>query len=448
MFKKRTLITRAVATSALVLALSACSSDDDDNGLTDEIVEAIEGDPTDADADADAGAGAGAGAGVDTGAEEPAAGDLITTCEAANTAETASSADAPFFAFASTRAADFSAGFFERLSIGETIELSGCSEAIASSDNVADTDGTGFFGIGRFQQDNITRFDPESFDALYQYSVVGEDGVASNPHDIAFVSETKAYVARYGTTQVWIVNPSATSQEEFFVGEIDLSAYDADGAAEMSQAVIVGDQLFVLMQRLQSFSPTLDGYIAVIDTATDTEIATGQGADGLNGIQLPMRNGMQMFFNEATNDLVVASTGDAFNATAELADTLTGGVLLVDATDYTTEVLIDDDSLGEFVSGAVIASADRGYVLSFSGFGTSFLRAFNPTTGEVEADPLPDFNGIDITTLALGPAGNVWVGVSDADANGFDLINPADDTKDGGRVRTELVPTSVVFIAR
>lgn len=406
MFIKRTPLARALASSILVVALSACSSDDDDSQT------------------------------------------VIATCEAANAAETASAADAPYFAFAATRTADFSAGFYERISIGETIELSGCSDSIASSDNAADTDGTDLFGIGRFQQDNITRYDPESFEALYQYSVVGDDGVASNPFDIAFVSDTKAYVARYGTTEVWIVDPSATSQEDFFQGVIDLSVYDADGAVEMSQAVIVGDQLFVLMQRLQSFSPTLDGYIAVIDTNTDTEIATGQGEDGLNGIRLPMRNGMQMFFNEDTNDLVVASTGDAFSQTLQIPDTLTGGVLLVDATEYTVEVLIDDNTLGEFVSSAVIASADRGYVVSFSGFGTSFLRAFNPSTGVVEAEPLANFNGVDITTIAVGPGGNVWVGQADATANGFDRINPADDTLVGDRIRTELVPISVVFTAR
>lgn len=424
MFIKHAPLVRAVASSLLIVALSACSSSDDDSSIED-LVNADSGTQTDADNST-----------------------IVTTCEAANDSETASAADAPYFAFASTRAADFSAGFYERISIGDTIELSGCTDSIASSDNVADTDGVNLFGIGRFQQDNITRYNAESLEADYQYSVVGEDGVASNPYDIAFVSESKAYVARYGTTQVWIVNPSAASQEEFFIGEIDLSPYDTDGAAEMSQAVIVGDKLFVLMQRLKEFSPSIDGYIAVIDTNTDTEIATGQGEDGLNGIRLPMRNGMQMFFNEATNDLVVASTGDAFNDEAELADKLTGGVLLVDATDYSVDVLIEDDALGEFVSNVVIASADKGYVVSFTGFGTSFLRAFNPSTGIVDIDPLAEFNGVDITTLQVGPSGNVWVGRADAAENGFDLINPADDTLIGDRVRTELVPGSLVFVAR
>lgn len=392
--------TRTIAASLLLAVLSACSSSDDDAGVT---------------------------------------------CEAANAAETASATDAPYFAFAATRSSGFDAGFFERISIGETVELSGCSEANESSDLFASTDGIDFYGIGRLNSDNVTRYDIETFEADYQYSVVGDDGVASNPHHMAFVSDTKAYVARYGTGEVWIVNPSATTQEEFFVGEIDLSVYDDDGATEMTRLAIVGDRLFVLMQRLEGFSPTENSYIAVIDTTTDTEIATGQGQNGLNGIELPMRNSLDMFFNEATNDLVVSSAGDAFNPDGP---TLSGGVLLVDATDFSSEVLIDDDTLNEFVGGVAIASPDKGYVLTTTSFGTGFLRAFNPTTGVVEADPLPDYNGIDITALAVSPAGNVWVGINEEEAPGFDRLSPADDSLVGERIRTELVPINAVFIAR
>lgn len=413
MFIKRATMTRALASGFMLAALSACSSSDDDN--------------------------------LDVAS-------VITNCESANAAETPNAADAPFFAFANTRTINFDAGRYERLSLslGDNVELSGCTAANSSSDNFAVTDGSDLYAIGRFQQDNITRYNIESLEADYQYSVVGDDGVSSNPYDIAFVSDTKAYVVRYGTGQVWIVNPSAESQEEFFVGEIDLSAYDDDGATEMARAVLVGDQLFVLMQRLEQFAPTRNGYIAVIDTTTDTEILTGQGEDGLNGIELPMRNGMDMFFNEATNDLVVASIGSEnfFAPQGASTETLTGGVLLVDATDYSIEVLIDDDVLNEFVDSVAIVSADKGYVVSVTAFGTAFLRAFNPTTGVVDTDPLPNFNGVDITLVKLGPAGYVWVGISSETTPGFERINPVDDSVIGDRVRTELVPDSLVFIAR
>ena len=413
MYLKKTPLTRAVASSILAVALSACSSSDDDS--------------------------------TDLDGEDTASG-AIATCEAANTAETADATVAPYFAFASTRAADFSSGFYERLSVGDSIELSGCSASIDSSDNAADTDGSDFYGIGRFNQDNITRYDIESFEADYQYSVVGGDGVSSNPYDIAFVSDSKAYVARYGTGEVWVINPSATSLEEFFISEIDLSAYDADGATEMSQVVVVDDKLFVLMQRLQNFDASLNGYIAVVDTNTDTEIATGQGSDGLNGIELSMSNGMTMFFNDTTNDLVVSSTGDPFGS-----GDFSGGVMLVDTTDYTSEVLIDDDTLGEYVSKAIIASPEKGYILSFDiadAFGVNSLRTFNPTTGVVDMDPIETFNTLDISSLDIGPDGYVWAGIVDTVAPGFERINPEDDSVVGERIRTELIPVSVVFIER
>ena len=64
--------------------------------------------------------------------------------------------------------------------------------------------GEHFYRIGRSNQDNITKYrfdDPNN--VVWQFST----GVDSNPYDIIFVSEDKAYVLRYGGSSVWIVDP-------------------------------------------------------------------------------------------------------------------------------------------------------------------------------------------------------------------------------------------------
>ncbi len=388
----------------------------------------------------------------------------MVTCEAADAAATPSVEDAPAFAFASTSAADFSAGRLERVAVSEQPELSGCTPAGLSDIRVA-TDGNDAYAIGRFNQDSLTRFESESLDTIFQFSVLADEAASANPQDVVFLNETKAYVSRFGTTNVWIVNPSATTESEFFLGTLDLSAYDTDGATEATELVIVDDKLFILQLRLQNFSATLPSVIAVFDVNTDTEIVTGSSnAEGLNGIVLPINNASGMFFNEATNDLIVSAQGDTFNTSISPVDRLSGGLVAVDVTDFSIETLIDDNELNTgdtsaedfqavFFSEAVIVSAEVGYFSTFTldedTFGQSFsVRSFNPTTGVFAPSALPAFEDVSVTTLAVGPNGNVWVGVGGSDAPGFERIDPSDDSLVGQRIRTELVPSEVVFLNR
>ena len=108
---------------------------------------------------------------------------------------------------------------------------------VSGADVTVVTYGNYFYMIGQqFSGNSITKYaidNPQ--DVIWQYSVNEPAAtVASNPHDMIFVSETKAYVLRYNKTKAWIVNPSATNEASFKIGELDLSAYaTADGLPEM-----------------------------------------------------------------------------------------------------------------------------------------------------------------------------------------------------------------------
>ncbi|HUK62737.1 MAG TPA: hypothetical protein VLV15_05365, partial [Dongiaceae bacterium] len=59
--------------------------------------------------------------------------------------------------------------------------------------------------VNRYGGDNIQVIDPSAgYATLRQFSV----GNGSNPQDITFVSPTKAYVSRYGSAAIAIVNPA------------------------------------------------------------------------------------------------------------------------------------------------------------------------------------------------------------------------------------------------
>lgn len=123
--------------------------------------------------------------------------------------------------------------------------------------------------VGRLGEDSILVLDPEAIDVpVLQFSV----GNGTNPQAIAFASPTRAYVSRFASTRLLIVNPADGTE----LGEIDLSAFaDADGLPEMGPMVVVDDRLYVACPRLDAnnnWTPAAIGYLAVIDMDTDALI--------------------------------------------------------------------------------------------------------------------------------------------------------------------------------
>src|SRR3546814_7880777 len=77
----------------------------------------------------------------------------------------------------------------------------------------------------------------------------------------------------------------------------------------MSAGLIKDGKLYVALQRLQNFAATQSGYIAVIDTATNTEIDTGKGSNGLKGIELPVNDPVRLALVPNSDDLLVVADG-------------------------------------------------------------------------------------------------------------------------------------------
>ncbi len=352
--------------------------------------------------------------------------------------------------FISARTPSFDAGQIEQISL----EGSAVFPATSSDIRVA-TDGSDVYQIGRFGLESITRFSQTDLNTpIYQYSVA--QGGSPNPQAMVFVDESKAYVVQLGTPFVLIVNPSAMTEEEFITGQIDISGYDPDGIPQASGAVIANGQLFVLMQRLTGplFQPEMSGAVAVFDIATDTEIDTGSGVDGLNGIILNSLNPEGIQYVPEFNEVVITGRGNTGVGFNELpGDPYQGALETIDVDTYALDVLVDDDELVDdinvenrpFIVGSVVASAERGYIISSESFANNTLRSFNPTTGVIEEGVVAGLEGLDLTLLALGPAGRVWVGVGGEDNPGLVVLDPATNEVIFERVATEFVPSSIVF---
>jgi len=163
--------------------------------------------------------------------------------------------------------------------------------------------------LNRWGYDLIEVFDAENnFEKVSEFST----GTGTNPQDIAFISENKAYVTCYDTTDLLIVNPTTGEH----LGTIDLSEYaDDDGIPEMHKMVafkfLRKSRVYVTIQRLDRdnwFAPTDESYIVEIDGDKDTVIRDIQLTE-VNPSTTPVLDGIHILVGETGSWLDIEDGG-------------------------------------------------------------------------------------------------------------------------------------------
>lgn len=357
-------------------------------------------------------------------------------------------------AIINTVASDYSDSDLEIVDIENKL-FSGELEATAAglgnglSDYSVTARGQYFYRIGRYGIDTITKYSIENpTTAIYTYSTKDDaSDPTSNPYKLVFASDTKAYLIRYNSSKVWIVNPSAATEVEFKTGEIDLSAYDdGDGSPEASDGVIVDSKLFITMQRQASWT-VIDGnaWVAVIDTTTDSEITVDSSA-ALKGIQLQTNNPENIIYHPAAG-LFVQSIGSYGSWPAYIPEYI-GGIERINTTDYSTDILVDDGDATThpygLISSLVIVSSNKGYFTGYNAWGDSGLHEFNPATGTVQAGFVASLDHDDIRSIDAGPSSSLWVGIAD-NSNPHVLVIDTTDNTVMDEISITMNPAQVVF---
>lgn len=348
-----------------------------------------------------------------------------------------------YVAAIATASSDYQSGEVELAPLGnENIEASG-GYFSGPSDITVDAYGENYYLIGKFFIDTIKKVDINNpAIAVWDYTTLAEGATgSSNPYQLVFVNEQKAYLIRYGSSTAWIVNPSAATQDEFKIGELDLSAYkpsDSTGAPNMSSGVVVGDKLFITMQRIaSSWQPTNPAYVAVFDTNTDTEIDTSSGA-ALKGIPLLGRNPARIQHVEGLG-LVVVNLG-AFSSPFD------GTSLdVIDPETYTVDSMIADADIATQINNAVFVSPTQGYILNYAGWQDTTLQRFDPSDQVKSFETVANLTGGDFRTLDLSPEGTLWLGDANTSAQGIRIFDTATDLQIDF-VETQLLPIAVAFM--
>ncbi len=308
-----------------------------------------------------------------------------------------------------------------------------------------------FYRIERFNADNVSKFDIAAPSVpIWQFSTKdkGETG-SSNPHDLVFLNSQKAYLIRYGAKTAWIVNPSATKESQFKIGQLDLSAYGGDdGIPDMTAGVIADNKLFIILQRLEEYCPTQTAYVAVFDLHTDSEIDTGRGRNGLMGIPLPIRNPQTIQYLPEVDKIYIQGAG-AFPGICSQDQEYTGGIVSLNPKTYATTMVLDDGNASNHpygsISGMLVASPQKGYFVGYAKWGDNTLYRFNPASGAV-AGAVPNFQHINISGMESGTYldKNKMLWVCNQSDHEVDILNTVSNVIDE-RVPTQLNPLKVAY---
>ena len=266
------------------------------------------------------------------------------------------------FAFVTTT--DFSTGSASVVSV-DTLLQANKNVAPVFSDAVARFYSERMYVVNRNGGDNIQVLEPGSgFKTIKQFTV----GNGSDPHDIVFVSRTRAFVSRYNETQLWIVDPNQGRR----TGLIDFAwLADGDGIPEMDHMVKIGNLVFVSIERLDrntDWGPVGTSYLAVFDANTEQFIDADPATNGVQALVLDGANPFGELVLNRDSGLIWVSNAGHFGVTD-------GGLEIVDPAALTTSGLVlTEATLGGDITDVVPLSANRGAaIVTDSAFNTMLV---------------------------------------------------------------------------
>jgi hypothetical protein len=365
--------------------------------------------------------------------------------------------DTPSMALVQTIAADFSSSQVAYLDYAAQTVDDGFY-AKTQSDYTINVYQEEVFHIGRFFIDTISKYNTEDASTeIWSYSTQDDlDSTTRNPYTLVSLNEEKAYLIRYGSDKIWIVNPQATDFESFKTGEINLASYvpenNTAGTPSPSAAVINDGKLFVVMQRLDdNFASSNSVYLAVFDTATDSEIETNADTtDSVMGIPLlglnPLEHSVRAF-----EDKVYITTRNSFSAVSVDQSLIEA----VDANNFSLSTVLSaadiTDNSAKYIQSTAIVSAEKGYFFANETFfgpyrEESTLYQFNPSTGEISDETVLDIDTNSIGFIDIDAAGFLWVSVREDAAPGVEIIDTDTNSSLINRLETQLNPGVIRFI--
>jgi hypothetical protein len=298
------------------------------------------------------------------------------------------------------------------------------------------------FIINKLNKDSIQILNPNLGNITEkEFSV----NTGTNPHDIQLINPNKAYVSRYNSRSLLIINPNDGS----FLGEIDLSQYAEtssaggipDGLPEMSWMVRYGGRLFITLQRLDRNNP--GGFFPPSDKSLLIELDTVSNK--------PLREFTFQSTNPISKPQVVTIFGSPhiiFSTPGRLGfiSELDGGIeaFNLDLNQFRSGFLLQETNAGGDILDVQVKDENLGFASVLDKQFNKKIISFNPQSGlvfqsliEVPSSVSSNFSGLLLTRDGL-----LILGIRDFSGPGVLVF----DTNGGIRsltpipIRTELTP--------
>jgi len=303
-------------------------------------------------------------------------------------------------------------------------------------DTSVHTDGEYAYILEGFGKNSIIKYNSSPIfsgnPVVYQYSV-SPDGTETNPHDIVFAEE-KAYLILNGSDRIWVVDPNAADAESFELGRIDISAWaDADGCPEAHMGFLYKETVFVVLQRYNLNTYTAGAAVLIgIDTATDTLVDFDGAKDGVQGIELIVKNPQKGRLYGG----ILYLGGTTYGASDE-------GVMSIDldnpAAPESQVKIIGEAELGGLCAG--VLHAENGRIIIGVLDENWSTKAFALTGDALTPLPVPDAGG------GLVRVGEYfYVGSRDYSGPGIYILRADSLTVVGDRCPTSLPPLSMAYV--
>jgi DNA-binding beta-propeller fold protein YncE len=292
--------------------------------------------------------------------------------------------------------------------------------------------------VNRLGVDSIQIIDPEvdfTTPAGAELSV----GNGTDPHDIVFINATKAYVSRYKTAELLIINPTTLRLR----GSIPLANLtkpgDGDGVPEPHLMLFHDGLVYLLLQHLDfTVQPipakVAPGEVVILDPDTDTvrDVLTLNGRNPFSDI----------VFSPALNRILVSSAGDL--------RILDGGIEVINPNTPTPTVetgfRVTETALGGDITHFAIVSATKGLAVVSDADFRNALVTFNPTTGARLATIFRPSDGF-LPYFAINSRGELYLAVNATTPTPRLRIFDVDQDRQIGSVRSgNLPPWFVLFI--
>jgi len=316
--------------------------------------------------------------------------------------------------------------------------------------------GDKLYHLGRSLHHTVTQYDFNLLStANWTYSTNDSQETSSNPYKVLEVSSSKAYILRYDQTAVWIVDPSATDEQDFKIGELDLSDYVASTEAttgtsvEMVDGAIVDGKLFIAMQRLRdgtqgkwgpAYSYTYASKVAVFDITTDSEIDTTP-ADSTDEKAISLTGNNIQALSVADSQIFAASRGDY--------DTNYGRLETINSADYSVNTLLEGSSLeGHILDVVAISDTQLYFLVDFSGYNdsqewVSRQGLYKSSNGRVSTMLDKSLN-TSFPAIEKDNDGTLWIASADESNPGVYRVDGTTNEADLF-IPTLLNPTKIVF---